>query len=1149
MGYLSHFKNRLTRNQYCFDKSHARRDRHVKATRRHKHIGYSQKKYKHGILFMRSSGGERNWEPKMPNDKTEHPISGQASSDMLDAIHAIAVAGSQASDEDALLEQATHIVGTFLNPDNFGVMLLDREKERLVLHPSYRRSNEMEHLESVPLGQGVTGRVAQSDQPIRVDDVNEDPRYIPVNPQIRSELCVPLVVNNELIGVVDAESVEPEGFSSTDEIVLVTIAAQLATAIDRLRRTAEAKQQAQQIATIYELGREVTAILRLDELLPAIVRLIIETLGLDGVQIALIEDAHLVCKASHETGKGRHRRVELPEEGSLLGDVIHTGTAETIRDPAKMIDLCGVNQENVSTEIILPLRLDSAIIGVLIIACRNPQEETICQMELLEFLADQVAVAIQNAQLFAATRQKTEELSTLYETALVTSMVLEPRQLFQQLYERIAPLLSPERFSMALCDPDTQTMDVAFLISRGEKAPQISRFQSLVEDGGVTEWVLKNRESLLVRDAHSENLPVETTVPSDVHSWLGVPLIAHQKMIGVLSVDSDQQYAFDQHHRRLLESMARQVAIALTNARLHHEALTTAERIAVLYWSSQKWISIHADAEEVYSAIHETASRLMESDAFVIALLDREQEEIYFPYLVDQDKRRSSQRIPEHQGVSGQVIATGQSRLIADWKEAPDHDDLDRFHFGDPAHIRSLIAVPLRLRGSIFGMISTQSYRPNAYTAEDQRLLEMLASDAAIALENARLFIAERQRHRELEAIRQASLHLTSSLELKPVLQAILKHTLELINADDTHIFLYDGETLSFGAARWADEARHEPFSRPREDGITYTVACSGERIVVETMSTHPLFADTDWEGALLSLPLLMDQQVIGVMNIAFTQPHRFSDNELRVLSLLADQAAIAIRNARLFTEAQERASALAEALERLQQLDEMKSQFIQNTSHELRTPITLIRGHAELLEHGSLGSLKPEQQESVNLIARRSRMLSKMLKDLRVLLNTERRKTEHTPIEMVSMLRALSKEFQIRAQETELTLDASIEAETAVVLGNEVHLNRVVDNLMDNAIKFTPAGGHIDLRFWREKNWGILEVSDTGIGIPENERQRIFERFYQVDGGMTRRYGGTGLGLALVKEIVEAHGGQVTAESILGEGSTLRVTLPLVET
>jgi signal transduction histidine kinase len=267
------------------------------------------------------------------------------------------------------------------------------------------------------------------------------------------------------------------------------------------------------------------------------------------------------------------------------------------------------------------------------------------------------------------------------------------------------------------------------------------------------------------------------------------------------------------------------------------------------------------------------------------------------------------------------------------------------------------------------------------------------------------------------------------------------------------------------------------------------------------------------------------------------------------VLSLLADQAAIAIRNARLFTEAQERASALAEALERLQQLDEMKSQFIQNTSHELRTPITLIRGHAELLEHGSLGSLKPEQQESVNLIARRSRMLSKMLKDLRVLLNTERRKTEHTPIEMVSMLRALSKEFQIRAQETELTLDASIEAETAVVLGNEVHLNRVVDNLMDNAIKFTPAGGHIDLRFWREKNWGILEVSDTGIGIPENERQRIFERFYQVDGGMTRRYGGTGLGLALVKEIVEAHGGQVTAESILGEGSTLRVTLPLVET
>ncbi len=752
----------------------------------------------------------------MSNDKIEHPLTEQTSSDILDAIHAIAVAGTQASDEDRLLEQATHIVGTFLNPDNFGVMLLDREKESLVLHPSYRRSSDMAHLESVPLGQGVTGHVAQSGQPIRVDDVNEDARYIPVNPQVRSELCVPLVVNDELIGVVDAESVEPNGFSSTDEIVLVTIAAQLATAIDRLRRTAEAKQQAQQIATIYELGREITAILRLDELLPAIVRLITDTLGLDGVQIALIEDAYLVCKASHKADKEYQRRTELPEEGGLLGNVIHTGAAETIRDPTKMVDLCGVNLENVSAEMILPLRLDSVIIGVLIITCRNPQEETICQIELLEFLADQVAVAIQNAQLFAAAKQKTEKLGSLYETALVTSTVLEPNQLFQELYEQIEPLLSPEHFHMALCNLDSPKIDVTFLISRGENAPQIRRIPH-VEDGGLTEWVLENRESLLIRDAHSESLPVETTAPSDIRSWLGVPLIAHHEMIGVLSVDSDQQNAFYRHHQRFLQSMARQVAIA--------------------------------------------------------------------------------------------------------------------------------------------------------------------------------------------------------------------------------------------------------------------------------------------------------------------------------------------IQNARLFTESQERASALAEALERLQQLDKMKSQFIQNTSHELRTPVTLIRGHAELLEHGDLGSLKPEQRESVNLIARRSRMLSKMLKDLHVILHTEAQETETTPVELASMLRELSKEFQIRVQATELTLDASIEAETAVVLGNEVHLNRVVDNLVDNAIKFTPAGGHINLRFWKEKSLGILEVSDTGIGIPEHERQRIFERFYQVDGGMTRRYGGTGLGLALVKEIVEAHGGQVTAQSTLGEGSTFRVTLPLVET
>lgn len=1082
-------------------------------------------------------------------EESSHPVPEHRWSTILDVLHTIAVAGTEAEDEDRLLERATQIVGELLSPDNFGVMLLERENGTLSLHPSYQRKAGMNHLRSVPVGRGITGQVAQTGRPLRAGDVSRHPSYIAVNPPVKSELCVPLIINGEVIGVVDAESCELDDFSDVDEQVLVTLAAQLATAIDRLRRTTEARQHAQRIGTIYELGREITAILQLDELLPTIVRLISVRLDLHSVQVALVEDNHLICRAHYGSAEPqREPHIDMSIQESPFREVINTGKPCTLTTPEEMVDLCCVDLKDVGAEIIIPLCLNSAIIGVLIVTCKHPLEKIMCDPALLEFLADQVAVAIQNAQLFAAARENTQELSSLYEIALVTSSVLDPSQLVKRLYEQIKPLLAPEDFYLALYDQENEELDIAFLITQDLASPEILQLHQPLDAGGLTGWVMQKRQSLLINDITTEPLPARPCGGSAIRSYLGVPLLAHQQLIGALSVSSSRKCAFNTHHRRFLESVAHQVAMVLINVQLHYQAIETAKRLAILHSASQELISIRADADEVYRAIHETTSRLMESEVFVIALLDRQKAQIYFPYWVDRGERRTPRRIPYGQGLSGQIIATGESRLIPDVQAARDREVLDRFRFGHPPHVRSVLAVPLRLRGRVFGMISTQSYRPRVYTAEDQRILEMLAFDAAIALENARLFIAEQRRRQELEAVRQATLHLTSSLELKPVLQAILKHTLQLVEGDDAHIFLYDGEKLHFGAARWTDGERHKPFSEPRDDGITYTVARSGKRLIVEDLSTHPLFKATDWEGAILGLPLLIDQRVIGVMSIAFLHPHPFSENELRVLSLLADQAAIAIRNARLFADSQERAADLARALERLQQLDTMKNQFIQNTSHELRTPVTLIRGHAELLETGNLGALPPEQQKSITIIARRSRMLSKMLEDLNAILKTETRQIEPSFVELVSLLQDLLEEFQIRAQQEELTLEATIEPETATVMGDEVHLHRVMDNLLDNAMKFTPPGGKVALCFWKEDRWCSLEVSDTGIGIPEEKQDRIFERFYQVDGSMTRPYGGTGLGLALVKEIVEAHHGDVSVESTLGEGSTFRVKLPLAQ-
>ncbi|MBL7162746.1 MAG: PAS domain S-box protein [Anaerolineales bacterium] len=168
----------------------------------------------------------------------------------------------------------------------------------------------------------------------------------------------------------------------------------------------------------------------------------------------------------------------------------------------------------------------------------------------------------------------------------------------------------------------------------------------------------------------------------------------------------------------------------------------------------------------------------------------------------------------------------------------------------------------------------------------------------------------------QLELLRQASLRLTSNLALGSVLDAILEQAMQLVTADDAHIYLYEQGRLRFGAVRWVDGRREGQFAEPRQNGLTYTVARSGERLAVPDMSDHPLFVDWPLEGSIVSLPLSIGDQVVGVMNVALDQQHEFSEAELRILDLLADQAAIAIDNARLHEQVQDHARSLEERVQ-----------------------------------------------------------------------------------------------------------------------------------------------------------------------------------------------------------------------------------------
>jgi signal transduction histidine kinase len=299
---------------------------------------------------------------------------------------------------------------------------------------------------------------------------------------------------------------------------------------------------------------------------------------------------------------------------------------------------------------------------------------------------------------------------------------------------------------------------------------------------------------------------------------------------------------------------------------------------------------------------------------------------------------------------------------------------------------------------------------------------------------------------------------------------------------------------------------------------------------------------------SFINVPLLYQERLIGSLSLGADSPQVFTPEHLNIAREVADSLSTAISQARLHQEVQDHAQELSRAVERLQELDNLKSEFIQNVSHELRSPLALIRGYAEMLSIGALGKLEPEQEISVRIISRRAQMLGDLVDDITNLLAVETRPMSQTPVAVDSLTQTAVEDFRVAAQQAGLALEAEIAPELPKISGDVQYLRRVLDNLLSNAIKFTPVGGRVSVRMWREADELLVQVADTGVGIPDEEKERIFDRFYQVDGSTRRRYGGMGLGLALVNEIVEAHGGRVKVDSKVGQGSAFTVSLPVIQ-
>jgi signal transduction histidine kinase len=393
---------------------------------------------------------------------------------------------------------------------------------------------------------------------------------------------------------------------------------------------------------------------------------------------------------------------------------------------------------------------------------------------------------------------------------------------------------------------------------------------------------------------------------------------------------------------------------------------------------------------------------------------------------------------------------------------------------------------------------------------------------------------------------------LNSSLDLTETLNQVMDSLIELTGAERSCLMLFDREgKLEIQAARHFDQNDLDPSDLKLSHTVVQDAIAGREPVLTTNAQLDPRFSAQDSVigyqlRSIVCVPLYVRERVIiGALYLDNRMKDGvFSQSDLPMLTAFASQAAVAIENARLYEEVYRHADELTATVVKLQELDRLKSEFIQNVSHELRTPLAVIQGYTTLLEAGEFGELQPEQQEPVTIISRRIGMLRETVEDITLILGAETNTPALEPVMLSQLVSDAVQDLKIAIEHAELTLRTEIPPNLPPVNGSPVYLRRIVDNLLNNAIKFTPAGGTIDLRVQHKNDQVVLEVTDTGIGISPEHRERIFDRFYQVDGSTSRRYGGMGLGLALVKEIVGAHGGTVDVKSKPGKGSTFTVTL-----
>ncbi|MBE0671425.1 MAG: GAF domain-containing protein [Anaerolineales bacterium] len=996
---------------------------------------------------------------------------------------------------------------------------------------------------------------------------------VPAGSNTKSGLWMPLKSGGRVQGIVSLQNIDREhAFSDSDIRLLQTLANAMSVSLENARLFDETQrllkiteERAGELGILNDIGKALTSTLDVKTLTYNVGDKVREIFSAEIVDILMYDSKTNIVQLTYSYYK-QYFENEPPwelSEGGLTSKIIITrqplllNTAQEINDAgAEAYVTAPDDSDDVRSYLGVPIMVGENVMGVIDVQSFKPYAFNENNVRLLQTLSANMGVALENARLFneterllKETEQRAQELAIINNISQALTQELDLRSLIDLVGDKLREAIQTENIGIGLYDTDTNLLNPIYAYKNGarvypEPAP-LNAFSLKFAKQGKT--LALNNVTREAWDKFGSNLTFGSDIPKSV---IMVPVLAGGDLIGGITMQNFfNQNAYPDSIIRLLDTIASNMGTAIQNARLFDETQRllkeTEQRATELSAISTVTQALVAETEldNMIQLIGRQTRDIFNADISYLALLNPQTNTIEFPYQYGD----TFKALKLGEGLTSRILQNGQP-LIFNRNLDQESTALGINRIGRRA--KSYLGVPIKAGRDIIGVLSVQSTQHEGMFNEDSmRLLTTIAANAGAAIRTAQLHTKTQRNANQMATIANVGRELSATLEMQAVIKSVVENVHQLFEARDTILRLMDadGKTLRTALALGQYANENSADMLVLGEGITGSIAQSGIAEVVDNVDLDPrgvhIAGTPDLEETaetMMVAPLIASNRTIGVISVYKDRGEgTFSPVDLDFLVGLGRQAAIAIENSRLFNEAQEARVAAEQA-------NQAKSTFMANMSHELRTPLNAIIGFTRIVKRKSEDILPEKQTENLDKVLTSAEHLLGLINTVLDIAKIEAGRMDvHAASFHINTLANQCINHAAPLLKPGVTLEKQIDESAGLVYSDQEKIKQIVLNLLSNAAKFTHKG-KITLGLEKVDTNIHIYVKDSGIGISEDALSRVFEEFQQADSSTTRQYGGTGLGLSISRNLARLLGGDLTASSQLGIGSTFTLIIPI---